>query len=84
MLSEKGGHKLISRIKTRIVFYFIINLNLIFREGEGKVKKRVREKHQLVAFCTCPRGLNLQPRRVPQPGIKPATFQPFGVRTVSN
>ena len=45
------------------------------RERNRKRKIDVREKHRLVASCPHPnRGLNMQPRYVPWPGIEPATF----------
>ena len=53
----------------------------MFSEGDGEGEREterntdVREKHQLVASHTCPdQGLSPQPRYVPCPGIKPATF----------
>ena len=53
---------------------------LFLERGEGREKERetninVWEKHQLVASCTHPDwGPGPQPRHVPWPRIKPATF----------
>ena len=48
--------------------------------GERERNIDVREKHQLVAFCTClEEGSNLQPRHAPWPGIKLATFRLHGM-----
>ena len=53
---------------------------LFLERGEGRQKKTdrnidVRGKHRSVVPSMCPdQGLNPQPRRVPWPGIAPATF----------
>ena len=45
------------------------------REEKWEQNIDVGEKHRLVAFCTRPdQGLNLQPRHVLGPGIKPVTL----------
>ena len=57
-------------------FFFI----LFLQRGEKMEKKRerniaVRQKHQSIAFQTCPnQGPNPQPRYVPWPEIEPMTF----------
>ena len=49
--------------------------SLFLDREEGRERSiKMREKHQLVAFYTCPDwGLNLQPRYVPWQGIEPVT-----------
>ena len=64
-------------------FHFILCIDFWVRGREGKREGtiNVRDKHRLVASCTCPDGgLNPQPRHVPWPGIKLASFCFVGQR----
>ena len=58
-------------------FFFILKSSLedMFLDFERERNIDMREKYWSVASCMHPnRGLNLQPRYVPWPGIEPATF----------
>ena len=59
------------------IFSFFLEILLIFRERgrEGERNIDEWEKHRLVASHTPTWGRDPQPRHVPRPGIKPATFQ---------
>ena len=62
----------ISHFKKR--FYLFLK-RVERREKERDRNISVREKHLLVASCTCPdQGLNPQPRHVPWPGMDPVIF----------
>ena len=61
-------------------FWFLTFIYSLLERGKGRKKQRernidVRGKHRSLASCLQPnRGPGLQPRHVPWPGIKLATF----------
>ena len=63
-------------IRYMISTYFLRFYFIIFRKRKRWERNiDAREKHWLVAYCTCPDwGPKPQPRYVPWPGMKPVTF----------